>query len=92
MTIATLPAPVQQFFTDRLWTEIEASANTISGYRDTFDLLLPFASERTGRAATKLRIENIDSEPRCDAETFKVLEVSLRERAAPIAIGRRGPD
>ena len=62
MTTATLPALVQQFFTDRLCTQMEASANTIAGYRDTFRLLLRFASERTGRAPTKLKIENLDSE------------------------------
>jgi hypothetical protein len=40
MTTATLPALVQQFFTDRLCTQMEASPNTIAGYRDTFRLLL----------------------------------------------------
>jgi site-specific recombinase XerD len=61
MTIATLPALIQQFFTDRLSTQMEASPNTIASYRDTFRLLLRFASERTSRAPTKLKIEDIDS-------------------------------
>lgn len=62
MTMETLPALVQQFFTDRLCTQMEASPNTIASYRDTFRLLLRFASERKGRPPTKLRLEDIDSE------------------------------
>jgi site-specific recombinase XerD len=61
MTTAILPALIQQFFTDRLCTQMEASPNTIAGYRDTFRLLLRFASEQTGRAPTKLNIEDLDS-------------------------------
>jgi len=61
MTTATiLPALIQQFFTDRLCTQMEASSNTIASYRDTFRLLLRFVSEQTGREPTKLRIEDID--------------------------------
>jgi integrase/recombinase XerD len=61
MTTATLPALIQQFFTDRLSAQMEASPNTIAGYRDSFRLLLRFASEQTGRAPTKLRVEDIDA-------------------------------
>jgi site-specific recombinase XerD len=61
MTTATLPALIQQFFTDRLSAQMEASPNTIASYRDSFRLLLRFASEQTGRAPTKLRIEDIDA-------------------------------
>ena len=61
MTPTTLPALIQQFFTARLCTQMEASPNTIAGYRDTFRLLLRFASEQTGRAPTKLRIEDLNS-------------------------------
>ena len=43
MTTMTLPALVQQFFTDRLSTQMDASPHTIAGYRDTFRLLLRFA-------------------------------------------------
>jgi pullulanase/glycogen debranching enzyme len=48
MTTATLPTLVQQFFTDRLCTQMAASPNTIASYRDTFRLLLQFASEPIG--------------------------------------------
>jgi site-specific recombinase XerD len=61
MTTSTLPALIQQFFTERLCTQMEASPNTIAGYRDTFRLLLRFVSEQTGRAPTKLKIEDMDA-------------------------------
>jgi integrase/recombinase XerD len=62
MTASTFPALLQRFFTDRLCTQMEASANTIAGYRDTFRLLLRFASERRGKAPTKLAIEDLDAD------------------------------
>jgi site-specific recombinase XerD len=62
MTASTFPALLQRFFTDRLCTQMEASANTIAGYRDTFRLLLRFASERRGKALTKLAIEDLDAD------------------------------
>jgi integrase/recombinase XerD len=40
MTAATFPALLQRFFTERLCTQMNASPNTIAGYRDTFRLLL----------------------------------------------------
>jgi integrase/recombinase XerD len=60
MTTATLPALVQHFFTDRLCTQLAASPNTIAAYRDTFRLLLQFASEQTGKAPTQLTVEQVD--------------------------------
>ena len=61
MSTTTLPTLLQQFFTDRLVAQMEASPNTIAGYRDTFRLLLRFANEKIGRAPTQLRIEDLDS-------------------------------
>ena len=61
MTASTFPALLQRFFTDRLCTQMEASANTIAGYRDTFRLLLRFASEQRRKAPTRLRIEDLDA-------------------------------
>jgi integrase/recombinase XerD len=61
MNTTTLPAMLQQFFTDRLTTQMEASPNTIAGYRDTFRLLLGFASKQVGQAPTRLKIEDLDS-------------------------------
>lgn len=58
MTI--LPALIQRFFTERLCAQMEASPHTIAGYRDTFRLLLRYASERTGRVPTRLKVEDLD--------------------------------
>ena len=44
--MSALAPTLQAFFTDRLMSQRGASPNTISGYRDTFRLLLRFASER----------------------------------------------
>ena len=60
MMATTLPALIQQFFTDRLYNQMDASPNTIAGYRDTFRLLLRFASEQTGCAPTKLSVYDLD--------------------------------
>jgi len=62
MTGSTFPALLQRFFTDRLCTQMEASANTIASYRDTFRLLLHFAGEQTGKAPTRLRIEDLGAD------------------------------
>jgi site-specific recombinase XerD len=80
MTTLTLAALVQQFFTDRLCTQMEASPNTIAGYRDTFRLLLRFASEWTGRAPTKLKIEDLNAEMVGD---FLLHTESERRNSAP---------
>jgi site-specific recombinase XerD len=59
MSTLTLAALLQQFFTDRLSAQMEASPNTIAGYRDTFRLLLRFASKQVGKAPTQLSIEDL---------------------------------
>jgi site-specific recombinase XerD len=61
MNASTLPTLLQRFFTDRLTAQLQASPNTIAGYRDTFRLLLRFASQRRNRPPTKLQIEDLDS-------------------------------
>ena len=60
MSRSILPQLVQEFFTDRLCTQLEASPNTIAAYRDTFRLLLRFASEQTHKAPTKLTVEHLN--------------------------------
>ena len=57
---ANLPALLQRFFTDRLRSQLGASSHTVASYRDTFRLLLVFASERLGRAPSHLRVEDLD--------------------------------
>ena len=40
---------------------MEASPNTIAAYRDTFRLLLRFASQQTGLAPTNLKVADLDA-------------------------------
>lgn len=62
MSAATLPALIQRFFTDRLCIQMEASPHTVASYRDTFRLLMRFASARHGKPPVKLAIEDIDAD------------------------------
>jgi site-specific recombinase XerD len=52
---------VQRFFTDRLMQQRQASAHTISSYRDTFRLLLRFAYTRLHKSPDHLAFEDIDA-------------------------------
>jgi site-specific recombinase XerD len=61
MTTANLPGLLQRFFTDRLQSQLGASPHTIASYRDTFRLLLVFASKRRKHAPSKLRVQDLDS-------------------------------
>ena len=59
--MTTLAPTLQSFFTDRLIGQRRASPNTIAAYRDTFRLLLIFASQRTGSAPSELDIGDLDA-------------------------------
>jgi integrase/recombinase XerD len=76
MTIATLPALIQQFFTDRLCTQMQASPNTIAGYRDTFRLLLRYASKQIGTGPAKLKVDDLD----CDLIADFLIHVESERR------------
>ncbi len=62
MSAAALPSLIQRFFTDRLCVQMEASRHTVAGYRDTFRLLLRFASVRHSKPPVKLMVEDIDAD------------------------------
>ncbi len=62
MKAATLPALIQRFFTDRLCVQMEASRHTVASYRDTFRLLLRFASTRHDKPPAKLTVEDVDAD------------------------------
>ena len=62
MTAAALPTLIQRFFTDRLCVQMEASRHTVAGYRDTFRLLLRYASVQRGKPPVKLTVEDIDAD------------------------------
>lgn len=60
MTTNAFPSLLQRFFTDRLIRQMDASPHTIAAYRDTFRLLLSFASARLGKLPSALYIEELD--------------------------------
>jgi integrase/recombinase XerD len=57
-----LPIYLQRFFTERLGTQLRASQNTVASYRDTFRLLLKYASSHLERAPVELQIADIDAD------------------------------
>jgi len=58
----TALAPVlQTFFTDRLARQQEASPRTVTAYRDTFRLLLAFASGQAGAPPSRLSVEDLSA-------------------------------
>lgn len=59
--MSALAPLLQAFFTERLISQRGASPNTISGYRDTFRLLLRFTQTQTGKQPSKLDICEIDA-------------------------------
>jgi site-specific recombinase XerD len=54
-------ALLEQFFTQRLMQQRQASAHTIASYRDTFRLLLKFAHKRLRKAPSALALDDIDA-------------------------------
>lgn len=63
MTPATIGFPVllQDFFQRRLVAERGASAHTIASYRDTFELLLRYTEQSTGRTPSALTLDDLDA-------------------------------
>jgi integrase/recombinase XerD len=57
-----LPVYLQRFFTERLATQLKASPNTVTSYRDTFRLLLKYATDRLRRPPTELQVIDIDAD------------------------------
>ena len=60
MTVSSLQALIQRFFTDRLLKQLGASQYTVAAYRDAFRLLLQFGCKHVGRPPSKLLIEDLD--------------------------------
>ncbi len=59
--MTALAPALQAYFTDRLIRQRQASPNTIAAYRDTFRLLLAFATERTGTPPSQLDVAALDA-------------------------------
>jgi integrase/recombinase XerD len=58
--VSALAPLLQAFFTERLARQRDASPHTIASYRDSFRLLLEFLNQQTGKAPTKLQLEDLD--------------------------------
>lgn len=58
---ATLAVLLENFFTQRLMNQRQASPHTISSYRDTFRLLLQFAQQRLHKSPARLAFQEIDA-------------------------------
>ena len=59
--MSALAPTLQAFFTDRLASQKGASPNTVAGYRDSFRLLIRFASQRTRKKPSDLDIADLDA-------------------------------
>ena len=59
--MTALAPTLQAFFTDRLADQRGASEHTIAAYRDTWRLLLGFASQRTGKNPSQVDIADLDA-------------------------------
>lgn len=57
----TFAALLQDFFQCRLVAERGVSAHTVASYRDSFELLLRYAEQHTGRTASALTLQDLDA-------------------------------
>jgi integrase/recombinase XerD len=59
--MSLLAPALQAFFTERLVRQRQASAHTIAAYRDTWRMLVAFASSRLHKAPSALTITDLDA-------------------------------
>jgi site-specific recombinase XerD len=59
--MTALAPTLQAFFTDRLARQRHASPHTVAAYRDTWRLLLAFASAKTGKQPSELDLTDLDA-------------------------------
>jgi integrase/recombinase XerD len=59
--MSALAPLLQAYFTERLARQRDASPHTIASYRDSFRLLLTFLNETTGKAPSKLQLEDLNA-------------------------------
>lgn len=60
MSATRFAALLQSFFTVRLLRQMQASPNTVAGYRDAFRLLLRYAADRLRKQPSDLAIDDLD--------------------------------
>src|SRR5689334_20347190 len=58
--VATLPALIERFFTERLMQQRRVSSHTIASYRDTFRLLLAFVQAQRRTPPSSLDLRDVD--------------------------------
>ena len=61
MSTTDFPGLLTAFFTDRLMRQRQASPHTIASYRDTFRLLVRYASRELGKPPCTLALDDFDS-------------------------------
>jgi site-specific recombinase XerD len=59
MMAATFQSLLQNFFTDHLLRQRQASPHTIAGYRDTFRLLFRFATDQLGKTPSTVNTDDL---------------------------------
>lgn len=59
--MTALAPTLEAFFTDRLAHQRRASPNTVASYRDSFRLLLGYLQQHTGKAPSRLELEDLDA-------------------------------
>ena len=59
--MSTLAPTLQAFFTDRLIAQRQASGHTIAAYRDTWKLVLAFASGQLRKPPSRLQVTDLDA-------------------------------
>jgi len=57
--VSALAPTLQAFFTQRLASQLHASANTVAAYRDAWRLLLRYAQDRTGKQPCQLDLADL---------------------------------
>jgi site-specific recombinase XerC len=62
--MSALAPTLEAFFSQRLIAQRDASPRTVAAYRDTWRLLLGFASEQTGKQPCQLDIADLDTTDR----------------------------
>src|ERR1035438_4220626 len=82
---ATLAVLLENFFTQRLMNQRQASPHTISSYRDTFRLLLQFAQKRLHKPPARLAFRGCRHKPR---KFYNASDISLLNRYTNVNLAR----
>ena len=61
----SLAPHLEDFFHNRLNSQLDASEHTVKSYRDSLKLLLAFATKRLGREPMRMDVEDIDADLVC---------------------------